>query len=82
MSSLFNPPKPQQVTIVQQAPPPVPAPTPPPKLPVPDDAQVSAERAANLARIARERGRTSTILTDRQTRQPRTISDDYASKTL
>ncbi len=82
MSGLFNPPKPQPVTIVQQAPPPVPAPTPPPKLPTIDDQQVAQERAANLQRIARERGRTSTILTNPRSRQSNPSPDDYGSKTL
>jgi hypothetical protein len=75
MTSIFS--KPSAPTIIQQAPPPVPAPTPVATLPTVDDATIKQARDLNQAQLLQRGGRKSTILTSPQSRG--SGGDAYAS---
>jgi hypothetical protein len=75
MTGIFS--KPSAPTIIQQAPPPVPAPTPVATLPTVDDATIAQDRALKQAQTLQRSGRKSTILTSPQTRS--SGGDSYSS---
>lgn len=78
MSGLFS--KSQAPTIIQQAPPPVPAPTPVAPLPTMDSEIVKQQRQLNQANLLNRGGRRSTILTSPQTRSSgMSGGDSYSS---